>query len=476
MHHINQLSIDLDTDPLPASPATQLCIIILQSAIEFIAPPSWSAFFWIIAIALLCLLVSAFISGSEIAFFGLTPQEEDEIDEKASTQSPQKAASAARSLMSDMERLLATILITNNLVNVTMVILMTFAIHQTVKFNSEAVNFLVQTVFLTFLLLLFGEILPKLIARGQKMKWVLAAAPTLKIIYRILGPAAKLMARSTKIVNRLVTKKQESISTDELSTALEISDVEAGRDKEILEGILTLGEKDAAAIMISRVDVTAIEYHATWQNVVRTIIETGYSRIPVYDTSQDTIKGILYAKDLLPHIGRADDRFDWQKLIRPPYFVPESRPIDDLLEDFRRKHIHIAIVVDEYGGTQGIVTLEDIIEEIVGEIDDEYDAPDITYRRIGHDLYDFEAKTSIIDFCRAVGLPEDTFNEFDDVETLAGLALAVKGDFPTPGELIEVAPIRMRVLKIEKHRIVTLRVRVLNANADNQDTNTTNGD
>lgn len=458
---------------MPVSPATQLCFVILQNAIEFKAPPSWAAFCWIVAIAFVCLLISAFISGSEIAFFGLTPQNRDEIEEEADEQQQKKNARAAYRMLSDMERLLATILIANNLANVTMVILLTFAIQHTVEFRSDAVNFLIQTVFLTFLLLLFGEILPKLIARGHKMKWVMAAAPTLMMIYRLLGPLAKLMARSTKIVNRIVTKKQEAISTDELSTALEISGVESGRDKEILEGILTLGDKDAAAIMISRVDVTAIEYHDSWQNVVRTIIDTGYSRIPVYDTSQDTIKGILYAKDMLPHIGRADDRFDWQKLIRPPYFVPESRPIDDLLEDFRRKHIHIAIVVDEYGGTQGIVTLEDIIEEIVGEIDDEYDAPDITYSRIGQNLYDFEAKTSIIDFCRAVGLPEDTFNDFDDVETLAGLALAVKGDFPTPGELIEVHPIRMRILKIEKHRIATIRVRVT---ADIKNTNSTDGD
>lgn len=446
-------------------------MILLQSAIEFKAPESWAAFICIIAIAVACLLASAFVSGSEIAYFGLSASDYDELREKADERPASKSVTSAMQMLSDQERLLATILIANNLVNVTMVVLLTFAVQQTVHFNSEVVNFLIQTVFLTFLLLLFGEIFPKLLARSGKLKWVLRSASVLQVIYRFLGPLARLMADSSKFVNRIVTKKQDTISTDELSTALEISEVQSDREKEILTGILTLGDKDAAAIMISRVDVTAIEYHASWREVVRTIIDTGFSRIPVYDTTQDTIRGILYAKDMLPHIDRSDSDFCWQNLLRKAYFVPESRRIDDLLEDFRSKHIHIAIVVDEYGCTSGIVTLEDIIEEIVGDIDDEYDDPDKTWRRIAPDLYDFEAKTSLIDFCRITGLPEDTFDNYDGVETLAGLALEIKGDFPAPGEVLEAGRVRLRVLKLEKHRIQSLRVRILPEQTDESDNN-----
>lgn len=428
-----------------------------RPAIEFHAPDGtgWLAWSVIILIAVCCLMISAFVSGSEIAFFSLTPSQIDDLEED-----DRPEARKAFKLLRDSERLLATILISNNLVNITMVVLLTFAINAVVRFNSEVVNFLIQTVFLTFLLLLCGEIFPKLVARSRTIQWVMKSAPGVYLLYKICGPVAKVMVKSTVVMNRIVTKKEKDISTDDLEKALEISDLKEGQDKEMLEGILSFGEKEVSDIMISRVDVTAIEYHATWEEAMKVILDSGFSRIPVYDTSQDTIRGVLYAKDLLPYIGKRDNSFRWQTLLRPAFFVPESRMIDDLLEDFRRRRIHIAIVVDEYGGTCGIVTLEDIIEEIVGEIDDEYDDKASMYRRIGPDSYIFEAKISLSDFCRVLDIEEESFSDIDidQVETLAGLLLAVKGDFPEPKEALQCGPCRLQVLKMERHRILKVKV------------------
>ncbi len=421
---------------------------------------SWGAWIVIVCIAGCCLAISAFVSGSEIAYFGLSQSEVDQLEEDA--EEDPKSLKAFR-LISHSEQLLATILIANNLVNVTMVVLLSFAINSIITFTNGAVSFLIQTVVLTFLLLLFGEILPKLIANGRMMAWSRSVASPLTLIFNLVSPLARLMVRSTAIVNRIVTKKHENISTDELSQALNMSDVSAGKDKEMLEGILSFGEKEVHDIMISRVDVTAIEYHADWESVLATIRHSGYSRIPVYDTTQDSIKGILYSKDLLPHMGRADNSFHWQHLIRPAYFVPESRMIDDLLEDFRRKKIHIAVVVDEFGGTQGIVTLEDIIEEIVGDIDDEYDEDKKFYRRLDSDTYVFEGKTPLADFCRITGIDEEEefHGEFEDVETLAGLLLTLKGDFPHDKETFVLGRIRFLVMGVERHRITRVRVHVI---------------
>ena len=450
----------MDPDPLPYL-CNLLSAQISEPFVSFHAPQtmSWVAFFIVIAIALACLCASAFVSGSEIAFFGL---DQGEIDELEETSDDDPKARKAFRLLSHSEQLLATILIANTLVNITLVVLLSFAINAVMTFNSAVANFLIQTVFLTFLLLLFGEILPKLIANGRMLQWSKGASPLLSIIYRLVSPLAGLMVKSTVFVNHIVTKQHRNISTDELSQALNMSDVSAGKDKEMLEGILTFGEKEVKDIMISRVDVTAIEYHSDWDEVLATIRDTGYSRIPVYDTTQDSIKGILYSKDLLPYMGNADSGFNWQHLIRPAYFVPESRMLDDLLEDFRKRKIHIAVVVDEYGGTQGIATLEDVIEEIVGDIDDEYDDAKKFYRRLDADTYIFEGKTPLADFCRITGVDEEEElqDRFEDVETLAGLLLTLKGDFPLEKETFVFGRIRFLVMGVERHRITDVRVHV----------------
>lgn len=441
---------------MPVNPVLNIILAAVSDGfLSFHAPEalSWVAWSIIVAIAFLCICLSAFVSGSEIAYFGLTPPQIDALEEDE-----RQDARRAFRLISDSERLLATILISNNLVNITMVILLTFAINQVVTFSSELANFLLQTVFLTFILLLFGEIFPKLVARGRTLQWVIKASGGVNLLYRLTAPLSKMMVRSTTLVNKIVTKKEEEISTDDLEKALEISDLKEGKDKEMLEGILSFGEKEVSDIMISRVDVTAIEYHATWHEAMKVILATGYSRIPVYDTSQDTIRGVLYSKDLLPYIGNRDDSFRWQTLLREAFFVPESMNIDDLLEDFRKRRIHIAIVIDEYGGTRGIVTLEDIIEEIVGEIDDEYDDRESMYRRLPDGSMIFEGKTSLSDFCRIFDIEEEELGDVGEAETLAGLILEIKGDFPTLKERLERGAFTFQVLKMERHRIMKVKV------------------
>lgn len=445
----------MDTVPLPTPGPGVPLLILLSQAIEFNAPPSWATWILIVVIAVACLFMSAFVSGSEIAYFGLGPSDIDDLAD-----SEDQADKKAYKLLSHSEQLLATILIGNNLVNITMVVLMTFAINQTVTFYSPVLNFLVQTVLLTFLLLLFGEIFPKLVARGRARKWVHVTSSAVLFLFNLFSPLSKLLVKSTTLINRVVHKKTEEITSDELEKALEISDMKEGKDKEMLEGILSFGDKEVSEVMISRVDVTSIEYHDSWDQALKVILDTGYSRIPVYDTDQDTIRGILYSKDLLPFIGNSDNTFHWQTLLRPAYFVPESRMIDDLLEDFRTRKIHIAIVVDEYGGTQGIVTLEDIIEEIVGEIDDEYDDTQKRYRRIGQDTFIFNAKVSIGDFCHDTDIQEEMLGNIGDAETLAGLLLEIKGDFPKKDEILHRGPCSFTVLGIERHRITRVKVKI----------------
>ena len=423
------------------------------------APSDWVSWSFIIFTALLCLLGSAFFSGSEIAYYALRPSQ---LEDMLEGDTP--AGKRVNRLMQDSERFLATLLISNNLVNITMVVLLTYAISQTVVFHSAALNFAVQTVFLTFLLLLFGEIFPKLVAKGRPETWALKSSGALSAVSAAVAPMAKTLAKSTLIINKLIAKKDPGLSADELEKALEISDLEEGQEREMLEGILSFGEKKASDILIPRIDVTDIEIHASWSEVMQTVVESGYSRIPVYDTTQDAIKGILYAKDLLPHLQNRTESFEWQKLIREAYFVPEGRMIDDLLEDFRKKRIHIAIVVDEYGGTQGIVTLEDVIEEILGEIDDEYDQSSRLYRRVDASTWLFDAKIPVSDFCEVVDVEEEQLGEIGDCETLAGIILEIKEDFPEKGETLTLelsgaeSALDFKVLNIEKHRILKVKV------------------
>ena len=408
-----------------------------------------------LAIALLALFVSGFVSGSEIAFFSLTPAQTENIEDTPKGRS-------IVNLLSKPENLLATILITNNLVNVTIVVLCNFALGPVFSNMPPVLSFILQTVILTFLILLFGEILPKLYANSYPVTWAKFAAPGISFFEKIFTPLSNVLVRSTSIVNRVVTKQPENITPEELSQALEATVVTSSDEKDMLEGILKFGDTTASEIMTTRMDVTDIDINASFETVMQTVIESGYSRLPVCENSLDNVKGILYARDLLPYIGSRPDNFKWQSLLREPYYVPESRMIDDLLEDFRQKKNHMAIVVDEFGGTQGIVTLEDVLEEIVGDINDEYDEEQQTYKRLRDDTYVFEGRTPLTDFFRVTGLDENEYTDVtEDVETLAGMLLAIKGDFPKDKEPLVYGRCRFLVLDVADHRINEVRVKIM---------------
>ena len=283
---------------------------------------------------------------------------------------------------------------------------------------------------------------------------------------KVFYPISSMLVKSSGIVNRIVTKKTENISVDDLSQALEITDVKGADEKEMLEGILEFGDTTASEIMTPRGDMTDLDIKSTFDEVMDVVLSSGFSRMPVYDGTDDNIKGVLYSRDLLPYIGKDTEGFEWQKLVREPYFVPESRMIDDLLEDFRKRRIHMAIVVDEFGGTQGLVTLEDVLEEIVGDINDEYDEEEVTYKRLPDDTYIFDGKTLLTDFFRVTHVEEEEFADvIEDCDTLAGMLLAIKGDFPKSKESIVYGPCRFLVLAIEKHRIASVRVKVMTDDA-----------
>lgn len=405
--------------------------------------------------AVLCLFLSGFVSGSEIAFFSIDSEDERLDDNKAGEQ--------IRKILNQPERFLATILITNNLVNVTIVVLCNFALGPIFSGMTEVLSFILQTVILTFVILLCGEIFPKLLAKQNPLAWATRAIGGISFLMKIFRPMSTLLMKSTGIVNRVVTKKRNNISTDELEQALEITDMKSGADREMLKEILRFGETTASEVMTPRVDITDIDITSDFDKVMEVVLQSGYARIPVYEETQDNIRGVLYARDLLPYIGKEDKEFQWQKLVRKPYFVPESRSIDDLLEDFRKMKIHLAIVIDEYGGTQGIVTLEDVLEEIVGDINDEYDEEEKTYKRLPDDTYIFEGRTLLNDFFRVTGLDEAEYSDVtEDCETLAGMLLAIKGDFPKEKEPLVYGRCRFLILDIEHHRITNVRVKVMN--------------
>ena len=407
-------------------------------------------------IAIFGLVFSAFNSGAEIAFFSLKRDDIDRIDDERKRERIER-------LLAQPEKLLATILIGNNAINIMIIVLLNFAMNHIMQFHSPVANFLVQTVILTFLILLFGEVIPKLYAGNHNLIFAQQTAPGLEVMMSMLSPLSKLMLRSTSLVNRSVTAKADDISTEDLSRALEMSDVKNAEEKVLLEGILRFGDKTVNEIMTPRVDIVDLDCELNFDEVVRLVVKHGYSRMPVYRDNPDNIIGILYAKDLLPYIGKGSPTFRWQDLLRNVYFVPESRMIDDLLEDFRRKKIHMAIVVDEYGGTQGIATMEDILEEIVGDIDDEYDTEENNYcTQVDESTFMFDGKTPLEDFFELSGIDPAPFDRYtDEAETLAGLLLAIKGEFLEEKETVMRSGIEFTATKIKKYRIARVRVHKL---------------
>ena len=422
----------------------------------------------IIAIVLagLLLLVSGFASASEIAFFSLSPSDLNAIDEKK-----HPSDEKIRKLLDDTERLLATILITNNFVNVTIIMLCNFFFMSVFEFHSPIAEFLILTVILTFLLLLFGEIMPKIYSAQKTLAFCRFSAPGIWMFRSLFYPVASMLVRSTSFLNKHFARKNHNISVDELSHALELTDkAELKEENNILEGIIRVGGETAKEVMTSRLDVVDLDIRTPFKDVLQCIIENAYSRIPIYSENRDNIKGILYIKDLLPHLNKVD--FRWQSLIRPAYFVPETKMIDDLLRDFQANKIHIAIVVDEFGGTSGIVTMEDIIEEIVGEIHDEYDDEERTYAVLNDHTWVFEAKTQLTDFYKITKVDEEVFDEVaGDSDTLAGLLLELKGEFPALHEKVTYDHYEFEVLEMDNRRILKVKftINTLPSDSDKKD-------
>ena len=428
--------------------------MIARWAIDFNAPTAGSVI--AIVTALLLLFLSGFVSASETSFFSLSP---DELKRLSEDSSPRGVKAAT--LLSDSERLLATILTANNLVNVAIILLLDLAFSQMLSFGAEWVEFVVLTVILTFVLLLFGEIIPKLYSAHNSLSFSLRAAPLLSVLTVLLRPVSSLLMRSKALSDRVQTKKNFNISVDQLEHALELTDSEDIQDEhQLLEGVIRFGDETVVDIMTSRIDMIMLDIKASYGDVMKCIKENFYSRVPVYSGTSDNIKGVLYIKDLLPYLEKGDG-FRWQSLIRPAFFVPETRKIDDLLHDFQTGRIHMAIVVDEFGGTSGLVTLEDVIEEILGEINDEFDDDSVGYRKTGPDTYVFEGKTLLSDFFRIVGLDEDDYAQYvGEADTLAGFLLELKGDFPRKDEELVCKDLIFRVMEKKERRLSGIRVTV----------------
>lgn len=400
------------------------------------------------------LLLSGFASGSEIAFFSLSPQDLDELDPEKSSRD--KAISMLRE---DSERTLATILITNNLVNVTIIMLCNYIFSSVIEFKAQWLEFLVITVLLTFLLLLFGEIMPKVYSRSIPLKFCRRAVGGILFLRKLFWPLETILIKSGVIAEKAVPKENHQLSVDDLEQALELTNKEDIKDEQsMLQGIIRFGDETAKEIMTPRQDIGDIDIRSTYPEVLRFIVDNNYSRIPVYQDNEDDIRGVLYIKDLLPYLGKPDN-FRWQSLIRPPYFVPETKKIDDLLREFQENKVHIAIVVDEFGGTSGLVTLEDILEEIVGEINDEYDEEEKNYTRVNSNTYIFEGKTLLSDFCKILGIDDDEFVDVEgDADSLAGLLLELKGDFLSLHEKISYKQYTFEVMAVEERRISRVKV------------------
>lgn len=409
-----------------------------------------------IVLACLLLLGSGFASGSEIAVFSLSPTDLNNLDEEKN-----RVDRKIKFLREDSGRTLATILITNNLINVTIIMLCNYIFAHLVAFGqgTEWLKFLVMTVLLTFLLLLFGEIIPKVYCGQHALAVCRLFAPALMVLRKVFYPLSSVLIRSGALAEKVVQKKSHVLSVDDLEQALELTDkAELKEEQNMLEGIVRFGDETAKEVMTSRQDIVNLDFRSTFPEVIQCIVENNYSRIPVYQDSIDNIRGILYIKDLLPHLGKPSS-FRWQSLIRPPYFVPETKKIDDLLRDFQENKVHIAIVVDEFGGTSGLITLEDILEEIVGEINDEYDEEEKNYVRINVNTYIFEGKTLLSDFYKIMKLDDDVFEEVEgDADTLAGLLLELKGDFPKQHERIEYGQFRFEIVELDGHRIAKIKV------------------
>jgi len=407
-------------------------------------------------IIIVLLIMSALLAASEVAFFSFRPEDLEHFKAEKD-----KKSKAILNLYNDPERLLSTILVTNNTVNIAIVLLAAYLSSTIFNFSAEPVlGFIMNVVVITFLLLLFGEVMPKVYASKNHIFIASLMAYPLMLLEKIFRPVTSLLIYSSSIVRRRTSPRRSNLSMDDISDALELTSDDFDEDEKILKGIVNFGNINVNAIMCSRTDVTTIDIKSGFDQIIPVIINSGFSRIPVYSGSFDTVKGILYAKDVLPYTNNPCN-FKWQALLRPPYFVPETKKINELLKEFQTKKIHMAIVIDEYGGTSGIVTLEDILEEIVGEITDESDEDEPLYRKLDEKTYIFEAKILLNDFCKVLDIDEQLFEEVrGESETLAGLILEIEGEIPGKDKIIKFDKFTFKIESADKRRIEKIRVEI----------------
>lgn len=437
----------METEPLSASLLMPFLTVDIALIVQF-------------AIFCLLLLCSAIISGSEVALFSLSPTEIDELKEDHNS-----ANNLIAKMVENPKKLLATVLIANNLVNISIVLI-----------SPELTNFAFGGVknpilrdvmdigLVAFVLLLCGEILPKIYANRNNLAFAKRVAYFIYILDTIFTPISLPMKSFTVWIQKRLGKTKSNISVGQLSQALELASEEdtTNEEKKLLESIVSFGNTETCEVMVPRVDIFALSEDTPFSEVLSEIVKIGYSRIPVYRENLDNITGVIYIKDLLPYIEKTD--FEWTKVMRKAFFVPENKKLDDLLSEFQEKKIHLAVVVDEYGGTCGIITLEDIMEEIVGSINDEFDDDDVTYSKINDHTYIFEGKTVLKDFYRIVKMDDENILLFDEkrgeAETLAGFLLEISGNFPQKGKPIVFHNYSFTVEVFDKHRIKEIKVKI----------------
>ncbi|GEC78493.1 hemolysin [Flavobacterium aquatile] len=397
------------------------------------------------------------ISGSEVALFSLSQSDLDELNSKNSSK-----ANIINELLAKPKKLLATILVANNFINIGVVILFSYSLNSVFSvIQSTLIKFIVEVILVTFLLLLFGEVLPKVYASRNNIKFALLITYPLSVLDKLLSPISLPMRACTNYIQEKLGKQKTNFSVDQLSQALELTSSEdtTQEEQKLLEGIVSFGSTDTKQVMSPRIDLFALDIEETFAEIYPKIVAKEYSRIPVYRDNIDHIEGVLFIKDLIPHINKKE--FDWKTLLREPFFVPENKKLDDLLKDFQSMKSHLAIVVDEYGGTSGIVSLEDVIEEIVGDISDEFDDENINYSQIDDKNFLFEGKINLKDFYRIIDVDENLFEiRKGEAETLAGFILEILGNFPKKGQKINFENCLFTIEVVDKKRVKQIKVTI----------------
>lgn len=435
---------------------SNLTSLLLQASTEAFSASNVTV---LIIVILILLLMTGITSGSETAYFSLTGKDINYLKTKET-----KSRKRVIRLLDNPKMLLATILIGNNFINIAIVITTNMLLNDMLPADlSTTSSFLLKIVVVTFLLVLFGEVLPKVYATQNNMRMAVFAAPVLHILYSLFKPFSRVLVNSTKYIEKRIGEntKNSAITNEDFEHAIELTVGHTATKQEvnIFKGILKFSNISVKQIMRTRMDVGAIPYDIPFAEVQKLAIELGYSRMPVYKESLDKIAGVIHTKDFLPFTD--EDNFEWHKLIRPAFFVHEGKMIEDLLQDFQHKRMHLAVVVDEFGGTSGIVTLEDIMEEIIGDIKDEFDEDDLQYKHIDDRNYIFEGKTLINDACRIIGIPSDTFEDVrEDSDSLAGLVLELSGKFPTVNETFNYKNYEFTILNVDKMRIQRVRLTI----------------